>query len=91
MTRRLSMIPSAAVFDRRLGHADIRVLCALRAFADRIEGVCWKLFPDGRIEGNWFRAEGWQGDPLRTVRVNLKTSRWRVTERRWVSPEPGAA
>ncbi len=40
MTRRLSIIPSEAVFDRRLGHADIRVLCALAAFADR-NGKCW--------------------------------------------------
>ena len=31
---------------------------------DRIEDVCWKLFPEGKVEGDWFGAEGWQGDPL---------------------------
>ncbi len=35
-----SIIPAAAVFDHRLGNADIRVLCALGAFADR-HGKCW--------------------------------------------------
>ena len=40
MSKRLSIIPSEAVFDRRLGHADIRVLCALATFADR-NGKCW--------------------------------------------------
>ena len=58
--------------------------------ADRIEDLCWVLFPSGRIEGNWFLAEGWQGDPLKTVHVDLRTGGWRVTERRWVSPEPEA-
>ena len=40
MSKRLYIIPSEAVFDRRLGNADIRVLCALAAFADR-NGKCW--------------------------------------------------
>ncbi len=40
MASTLSVIPVEAVFDRRLGNADIRVLCALGAFADR-NGKCW--------------------------------------------------
>ena len=43
-SRRLSIIPSAAVFDRRLGHADIRVLAALGAHADK-RGRCWPAVP----------------------------------------------
>ncbi len=37
---RLSIIPAAAVFDRRLSHADVRVLAALGAHADK-NGRCW--------------------------------------------------
>lgn len=37
---RLSIIPAAAVFDTRLGNADVRVLCALGTFADK-SGKCW--------------------------------------------------
>ncbi len=48
-------------------------------------------FPNGYIEDGWFHAAGWRGDPLKTVHVNLKTGRWHVTERRWVSTEPEAA
>ena len=48
-------------------------------------------FPNGHVEGEWFRAAGWQGNPLKTVHVNLETGRWHVTERRWVSTEPEAA
>ena len=40
MASTLSVIPVEAVFDQRLGNADIRVLCALGAFADR-NGKCW--------------------------------------------------
>ena len=40
MASTLSVIPVEGVFDRRLGNADIRVLCALGAFADR-HGKCW--------------------------------------------------
>ncbi len=40
MASTLSVIPAEAVFDQRLGNADIRVLCALGAFADR-SGKCW--------------------------------------------------
>ncbi len=40
MASALSVIPVEAVFDQRLGNADIRVLCALGAFADR-GGRCW--------------------------------------------------
>ncbi len=40
----LSIIPSAAVFDRRLSHADIRVLAALGAHADK-HGRCWPAVP----------------------------------------------
>ncbi len=40
MASTLSVIPVEAVFDQRLGNADIRVLCALGAFADR-GGKCW--------------------------------------------------
>ncbi len=36
----LSIIPSVAVFDEQLGPADLRLLCALGAFADR-HGKCW--------------------------------------------------
>ncbi len=36
----LSIIPAAAVFDRRLSHADVRVLAALGAHADK-NGRCW--------------------------------------------------
>lgn len=36
----LSIIPAAAVFDDRLSAADIRVLAALGAYADK-EGRCW--------------------------------------------------
>ncbi len=36
----LSIIPAAAVFDKGLGNADLRVLNALGAFADR-SGRCW--------------------------------------------------
>ncbi len=59
--------------------------------ADRMEDLCWELFPDGRVEGNCFHAGGWQGDPLKTVHVDLKTGKWHVTERRWVLPEPDEA
>ncbi len=37
---RLSIIPAAAVFDSRLSHADVRVLAALGAHADK-NGRCW--------------------------------------------------
>ncbi len=37
---RLAIIPAAAVFDRRLGHAEVRVLAALGAHADK-NGRCW--------------------------------------------------
>ncbi len=37
---RLSIIPAAAVFDHRLSHADVRVLAALGAHADKA-GRCW--------------------------------------------------
>ncbi len=37
---RLSIIPAAAVFDDQLGSADLRVLCAIAAYADR-SGKCW--------------------------------------------------
>ena len=37
---RLSIVPSAAVFDDRIGSADLRVLCAIAAYADR-SGKCW--------------------------------------------------
>ena len=40
MASTLSVIPVDAVFDQRAGNADIRVLCALGAFADR-NGKCW--------------------------------------------------
>ncbi len=40
MASTLSVISVEAVFDPRLGNADIRVLCALGAFADR-NGKCW--------------------------------------------------
>ncbi len=36
----LSIIPAAAVFDARIGSADLRVLCAIAAYADR-SGKCW--------------------------------------------------
>ncbi len=36
----LSIIPAAAVFDHRLSHADVRVLAALGAHADK-NGRCW--------------------------------------------------
>ena len=39
-SRRLSIIPAAAVFDARIGSADLRVLCAIAAYADRA-GKCW--------------------------------------------------
>ena len=52
--------------------------------------LCRDHFPDGRFDGDWFHAEGWQGNPFLTVHVNLQTGRWHVTERRWVSPAPGA-
>ncbi|MCH7945416.1 MAG: helix-turn-helix domain-containing protein [Armatimonadetes bacterium] len=41
---RLSIIPAAAVFDRRLGHADVRVLAALGTYADK-DGRCWPAIP----------------------------------------------
>ncbi len=37
---RFSIIPASAVFDECLGHADLRILCALASFADR-SGKCW--------------------------------------------------
>ena len=37
---RLSIIPAAAVFDRRLSHADVRVLAALGTHANKDER-CW--------------------------------------------------
>ncbi len=37
---RLSIVPSAAVFDARIGSAELRVLCAIAAYADRA-GKCW--------------------------------------------------
>ena len=48
------------------------------------------VLPHSKIEGEWFHAGDWQGNPLKTVHVNLKTGRWHVTERRWVSAAPGA-
>ena len=36
----LSIIPAAAVFDARIGSAELRVLCAIAAYADRA-GKCW--------------------------------------------------
>ena len=41
---RLSIIPAAAVFDHRLSHADVRVLAALGAHADK-QGRCWPAVP----------------------------------------------
>ena len=41
---RLSIIPAAAIFDHRLSHADIRVLAALGAHADK-DGRCWPAVP----------------------------------------------
>ena len=40
----LSIIPAAAVFDRRLSHADVRVLAALSTYADK-KGRCWPAIP----------------------------------------------
>ena len=40
MASTLSVIPSAAIFDERIGLADLRVLCALGSFANR-DGKCW--------------------------------------------------
>jgi len=40
VSERLSVIPAQAVFDQRLGNADLRVFSALGAFADR-SGKCW--------------------------------------------------
>ena len=56
--------------------------------AERIEPLCRELLPNGTVDGDWYRATGWQGDPLTTIHVNLKTGKWHTTERRWVSPEP---
>ncbi len=39
-----SIVSSAAVFDRRLSHADVRVLAALGAHADK-NGRCWPATP----------------------------------------------
>ncbi len=39
-----AIISSAAVFDHRLSHADIRVLAALGAHADK-QGRCWPAVP----------------------------------------------
>ncbi len=39
-SRRLSVIPAAAVFDSRLCRTDLAVLCAIGAYADR-KGKCW--------------------------------------------------
>ncbi len=41
---RLSIIPATAVFDCRLSHADIHVLAALGAHADK-DGRCWPAVP----------------------------------------------
>ncbi len=40
----LAIIPAAAVFDHRLSHADVRVLAALGAHADK-QGRCWPAVP----------------------------------------------
>ena len=40
----LAIVPAAAVFDPRLIHADIRVLAALCAYADK-QGRCWPSTP----------------------------------------------
>ncbi len=40
----LAIVPAAAVFDLRLIHADIRVLTALSAYADK-QGRCWPSTP----------------------------------------------
>ena len=37
---RLSIVPTSAVFDDRIGSADLRVLCAIAAYANR-SGKCW--------------------------------------------------
>lgn len=65
------------------GRADISHM-----LADRMEDLCWELFPNGRVEGNWFHAEGWRGDPMKAVHVNLEAGKRHVMERRWVSSEP---
>ena len=57
---------------------------------DQAEELYRKLLPHGRVEGEWFHAGGWRGNPMKTVHVNLKTGRWHVTERRWISAEPEA-
>jgi DNA-binding MarR family transcriptional regulator len=38
--RQFCVVPSEAVFDKRLSNADLRVVCALAAYADK-EGRCW--------------------------------------------------
>ena len=35
MTKRLSIIPAAAVFDRRLSRTDLALLCALGTYTNR--------------------------------------------------------
>ena len=72
---RLSIIPAAAVFDRRLSHADVRVLAALGAHADK-GGRCWPAIP------TLAKRTGMSERHVRTCLRNLETLSYVETESR---------
>ncbi len=71
----LAFIPAAAVFDLRLSNADIRVLAALSAYADK-EGRCWPATP------TLADRTGMSERHIRTSLRNLETFDYIETEKR---------
>lgn len=72
---RLAIVPAAAVFDLRLSHADIRILAALSAYADK-SGRCWPSVPTLAQRTNLSERH------VRTSLRNLERSAYLVTEKR---------
>ncbi len=70
-----SIIPSAAVFDRRLSHADVRVLAALGAHADK-NRRCWPAISTIAHEANMSNRHA------RTSLRNLESIGYIETENR---------
>ncbi len=71
----LAIVPAAAVFDLRLIHADIRVLAALCAYADK-QGRCWPSTP------TIASRTGISERHVRTCLRNLERFEYIKTERR---------
>ena len=71
----LCIVPAAAVFDLNLSHADIRILAALSAYADK-SGKCWPSVP------TLAQRTGLSERHVRTSLRNLEAFDYVVTERR---------